>query len=120
MTGSYRGLGEAPYHPRFLLAIVVYRYATGVFSSRKLGRATYNSVAFRFIAANDHPDHDTIAAFRRRFLKQIETLFVQVLLLAGEMRVLKLGIVALDGTKMHANARRHGALWHEYAGKIEA
>src|ERR1700716_726303 len=90
------------------------------FSSRRLERATYDSVAFRFIAANDHPDHDTIAAFRRRFLPQIEALFVQVLLLAREMGVLKLGAVALDGTKIHANASRHSALSYEHAGKIEA
>ena len=83
MTGSYRGSGEAPYHPQLLLGIIVYGYATGVFSSRKLERATYDSVAFRFIATNGHPDHDTIAAFRRRFLQQIETLFVQVLDVAG-------------------------------------
>jgi hypothetical protein len=79
-----RGSGSASYHPRMLLGILVYGYATGVFSSRKLERATYDSVAFRFIAANNHPDHDTIAAFRRRFLKEIEGLFVQVLLLARE------------------------------------
>ena len=80
----------------------------------------YDSVAFRFIAANEHPDHDTIAAFRRRFLKQIETLFVQVLGVAREMGVLKLGTVALDGTKIHANASRHSALSYEHASKIEA
>jgi transposase len=120
MTGSYRGSGEAPYHPKRLLGLLVYGYATGVFSSRKLERATYDSVAFRFVAVNEHPDHDTIAAFRRRFLKQIETLFVQVLVLAREMGVLKLGTVALDGTKIHANANRHSALSYEHAGKIEA
>ena len=119
MSGSYRGSGSAYYHPRMLLGILVYGYATGVFSSRKLERATYDSVAFRFIAANDHPDHDTIAAFRRRFLKEIEALFVQVLLLAREMGVLKMGTVALDGTKIHANASRHSALSYEHAGKIE-
>jgi transposase len=70
-----------------------------VFSSRKLERAIYDSVAFRFIAANDHPDHDTIATFRRRFLKEIEGLFVRVLELAREMGMLKLGMVGLDGTK---------------------
>ena len=75
---------------------------------------------FRFVAANQHPDHDTIAAFRRRFLAEIEALFVQVLLLAREMGVLKLGTVALDGTKIHANASRHSALSYEHAGKIEA
>jgi transposase len=120
MTGSYRGSGEAPYHPRLLLGILVYGYATGVFSSRKLERATYDSVAFRYVAANAHPDHDTIAVFRRRFLPQIEALFVQVLVLAREMGVLKLGTVALDGTKIHANASRHSALSYEHAGRIEA
>src|ERR671932_2514577 len=119
MTGSYRGFGEASYHPTMLLGILVYGYATGVFSSRKLERAAYDSVAFRFVAANQHPDHDTIAAFRRRFLKQIQTLFVEVLQLAREMGVLKLGTIALDGTKIHANASRHSALSYEHASKIE-
>ena len=120
MIGSYRGSGEAAYHPTILLGLLVYGYATGVFSSRKLERATYDSVAFRFIAANQHPDHDTIAAFRRRFLRQIEALFVQVPMPAREMGVLQLGTVALDGTKIHANASRHSALSYEHAGKIEA
>jgi transposase len=120
MSGSYRGSGSASYHPSMLLGLLVYGYATWLFSSRKLERATYDSVAFRFIAANDHPDHDTIAAFRRRFLKEIEGLFVQVLSLAREMGMLKMGTVALDGTKIHANASRHSALSYEHAGKIEA
>ena len=120
LSGDYRGSGSKSYHPRLLLGVVFYGYATGVFSSRKLERATYDSVAFRFIAANDHPDHDTIASFRRRFLPQIEKLFVQILLLAREMGVLKLGTVGLDGTKVHANASRHSALSYEHAGKIEA
>src|SRR5664279_1956117 len=119
MSGDYRGSGSASYHPRMLLGLLVYGYATGVFSSRKLERATYDSVAFRFIAANDHPDHDTIAVFRRRFLPQIEDLFVQVLVLAREIGVLKLGTVGLDGTKIHANASRHSALSYEHAGTIE-
>jgi transposase len=120
MSGSYRGSGSASYHPALLLGLLVYGYATGVFSSRKLERASYDSVAFRFIAANEHPDHDTIAAFRRRFLKEIEGLFVQVLLVAREMGVLQLGTVGLDGTKIHANASRHSALSDAHAGKIEA
>ena len=120
MTGSYRGSGEASYHPGLLLGLIIYGYATGVFSSRALERATHDSVAFRFIVANEHPDHDTIATFRRRFLKQIEALFVQVLGVAREMGVLKLGTVALDGTKIHANASRHSALSYERATKIEA
>jgi transposase len=120
MSRSYRGTGSASYHPRLLLGLLVYGYATGVFSSRKLERATYDSVAFRFIAANQHPDHDTIAAFRRRFLPRIEGLFVQVLLLAREMGLLQLGTVALDGTKIHANASRHSALSYGHTGRIEA
>ena len=126
MAGSYRGSGSASYHPSVLLGIMVYGYATGVFSSRKLERATYDSVAFRFIAANDHPDqfvhtnHDTIAAFRRRFLGDIERLFVEVLVLAREMGMLSMGTVGLDGTKIHANASRHSALSYEHAGRIEA
>lgn len=120
MSGSYRGSGSASYHPALLLGLLVYGYATGVFSSRKIERATYDSVAFRFIAANEHPDHDTIATFRRRFLKEIEELFVQVLALAREMGMLKMGTVGLDGTKINANASRHSALSYERAGKIEA
>ena len=120
MVKSYRGSGSASYHPALLLGLLVYGYTTGVFSSRKLERATYDSVAFRFIAANDHPDHDTIATFRRRFLKDIEALFVRVLELAREMGLLRMGTVGLDGTKIHANASRHSALSYEHAGKIEA
>jgi transposase len=119
MSQTYRGFGSASYHPATLLDLLVYGYATGVFSSRKLERATYDSVAFRFIAANDHPDHDTIATFRRSFLKEIEALFVEVLKLAREVGVLQMGTVALDGTKIHANASRHSALSYEHAGKIE-
>src|ERR1700720_4798931 len=120
MVKSYRGSGSASYHPALSLGLLVYGYTTGVFSSRKLERATYDSVAFRFIAANDHPDHDTIATFRRRFLRDIEALFVRVLELAREMGLLRMGTVGLDGTKIHANASRHSALSYEHAGKIEA
>lgn len=119
MVKAYRGSGSAGYHPSMLLGLLVYGYATGVFSSRKIERATYDSVAFRFIAANEQPDHDTIATFRRRFLKEIEALFVQVLMYAREMNMLSLGTVALDGTKIHANASRHSALSYEHAQKIE-
>ena len=91
-----------------------------MFSRRNLERATYNSVAFPLHRRQQHPDHDTIATFRRRFLEQIEALFVQVLGVAREIGVLKLGTVALDGTKIHANASRHSALSHEHASRIEA
>jgi hypothetical protein len=102
-----------------LLGLMVYGYATKVFSSRAIERATYDSVAFRFIAGNEHPDHDTIATFRKRFLPQIQALFVEVLKLARTMGMLKLGTVALDGTKVHANASRHSALSYGHAKKIE-
>jgi transposase len=117
---AYAGRGSAAFHPSMLLGLLVYGYATGVFSSRAIERATYDSVAFRYVAANTHPDHDTINEFRKRFLKQIEPLFVQVLLIARELGVLKLGQVALDGTKVHANASRHSALSWGHANKIEA
>src|SRR5581483_6808894 len=119
LSQAYRGSGSASYHPAMLLALLVYGYATKVFSSRALERATYDSVAFRFIAGNEHPDHDTIASFRKRFIKDIEPLFVEVLKLAREMGVLKLGTVGLDGTKVHANASRHSALSYEHAQKVE-
>jgi transposase len=116
---AYRGSGSASYHPAMLLSLLIYGYATRVFSSRALERATYDSVAFRFIAGNEHPDHDTIAHFRKRFLGPIEALFVEVLKLARAMGMLKLGTVALDGTKLHANASRHSALSYGHARKLE-
>ena len=116
---TYAGKGSQPYNPEMLLALLFYGYATGVFSSRKLERSTYDSVAFRFVAANSHPDHDTIATFRRRFLPQLGELFVQILLIARQMNVLKLGSVSLDGSKVKANASRHKALSYEHACKLE-
>jgi transposase len=119
LTRQYAGRGSKAHHPATLLAILVYGYATGVFSSRKLERATFDSVAFRYIAAGTHPDHDTLATFRRRFLDELTNLFVQVLELAKEMKLLKLGSVCLDGTKIHANASRHSALSYGYIEKLE-
>jgi len=120
MAHAYRGSGTMAYHPAMLLALLIYGYATGEYSSRKIERATYDSVAFRFIAANQHPDHDTLAAFRRRFLPQIEGLFVQVLQVAQTLGLLKLGTIALDGTKIKANASKHAAVSHGHALKLEA
>jgi transposase/uncharacterized protein YecA (UPF0149 family) len=120
LTGQYAGRGSAAHHPAVLLGLLIYGYASGVHSSRKIERATYDSVAFRYVAANTHPDHDTLATFRRRFLQQVESLFVQVLMLAREMKLLKLGHIALDGTKIEASASKHKALSWAYANKIEA
>ena len=120
LTRQYAGRGSKAHHPATLLGILVYGYCTGVFSSRKLEMATYDSVAFRYIAAGSHPDHDTLATFRRRFIDEIAGLFVQVLEMATEMKLLKLGTVCLDGTKIHANASRHSALSHGHIVKLEA
>jgi len=96
-----------------------YGYATGVFSSRKLEQATHDSVAFRFITGDAHPDHDTIATFRKRFLPELEGLFVQMLVMAKVMGMFKLGKVSLDGTKIKANASKHKAMSWGYANKLE-
>jgi len=120
MERAYAGRGSEAYHPAMLLALLVYGYATGCFSSRKIERATYDSLAFRFIAANRHPDHDTLAAFRGRFAQEIEAAFVEVLQVARENRLARFGTVSLDGTKIHANASRHSALSYGHAEAIEA
>jgi transposase len=117
---AYTGRGSAAYHPAQLLSLRVYGYATGVFSSRRIERATYDSMAFRYIAAGRHPDHDTRATFRRRFLDELGNIFVQVLEMAREMKVLKMGTISLDGAKIYANASRHSALSYGHIEKIEA
>jgi len=115
----YGSRGGEPYAPEVLLGLLFYGYATGVFSSRKIERATYEAVPFRFIAGNQHPDHDTLATFRRTFLPELKELFVQVLLLAQETGVLKLGTISLDGTKMHADASRHNAVSYKRLRELE-
>ena len=120
LTRQYAGRGSAAHHPAVLLGLLIYGYVTGLPSSRKIERATYDSVAFRYIAANTHPDHDTLAAFRRRCGAQFEQLFVQVLMLAREVGMLKLGKIAVDGSKVKANASRHSALSWGHIKKIEA
>ena len=119
MERAYGSSGSAAFHPALLLSILVYGYATGVFSSRKLENATYDSVAFRFCAANEHPDHDTLNTFRKRFLKEIEVLMVQVLMIARTLGVFNLGNIALDGSKIRANASKHSALSYGYIKKLE-
>jgi len=120
LSAVYAGKGKRPYHPAMLLALLFYGYATGVFSSRKLEKATYDSMAFKYICANENPDHDTINSFRKRFSKEIEGLFVELLVLAEAMGLLKLGTVSLDGTKIKANASKHKALSWDYANRLEA
>ena len=121
----YEGGGKPPYHPARLLALLFFGYATGLFSSRKLEQATYDSVAFRFITGDRHPDHDTIAHFRKRFLAEpvcsgrLEGLFLQILVVAKAMGVFKLGTVSLDGARIKANASKHKAMSWKYANKLE-
>jgi transposase len=120
LTRAYAGRGSDAYHPAMLLSLLIYGYATGTHSSRKIERATYDSLAFRFIACDQHPDHDTLASFRRRFGAQFADAFVQVLQVARENQLSRFGTVSLDGTKIHANASRHSALSYGHAEKIEA
>jgi len=117
---AYAGKGSAAYHPALLLSLLIYGYATGCFSSRKIERATYDSLAFRYIACNRHPDHATLANFRKRFGKEFEAVFVEVLQVARENQLSRFGTVSLDGTKIHANASRHSALSYGHAEAIEA
>ena len=119
IRNSYAGRGSDAYPPSMMVALLFYAYATGVFSSRKIEQATYDSVAFRYVAVNTHPDHDTIATFRRRFLKELKALFTQILLVAHEMGLMKLGSVSLDGTKIKANASKHHAVSWAHACTLE-
>ena len=120
LVSAYAGTGSKPYHPEMLVALIFYGYATGVFSSRKLALATHDSIAFRYICANTHPDHRTIADFRKRFLNELKALFTEILLIAQAMGLVKLGTVSLDGTKIKANASKHKALSWEHANRLEA
>ena len=120
ITSRYGGSGgKRAYHPAMLVALLFYGYATGVFSSRKLEQATYDSVAFRYITGDEHPDHDTIASFRKRFLAELEGLFKQILMLAATLGALRVGRVSLDGTKVQGNASKHKAMSWGHANKLE-
>lgn len=116
---QYSEEGAPPYAPELLLGLIVYGYATGVFSSRKIERATHESLPFRYIAGNMHPDHDTVANFRKQFLAEIQELFVQVLLVAQEMGYLSLGNISLDGSKIHADASKSKAVSYKRLLAIE-
>jgi transposase len=102
--------GQPPYDPQMMTALLLYAYCMGMPSSRRIEKATYDSVSFRVLTADQHPDHDTIAEFRGRHLKSMSSLFVEVLKLCRRMGLVKLGHVALDGTKVRANASKHKAM----------
>jgi transposase len=110
--------GKPQYHPRLMLALLVYSYANGIFSSRRIERATYRDIAVRFVAANLHPDHDTIATFRRINKAAFEAAFLQVLLLARETGLLRLGTVSIDGTKIDANASKIRSVRYDRACEL--
>ncbi|EXJ16307.1 IS1182 family transposase [Imhoffiella purpurea] len=114
-VNAYASTGSRPYHPAMLVVSLLYGYATGVFFSRKLAQARHDSIDFRYICANTHPDHRTIADFRKRFLDELAGLFTQVLLIAQA----KLGTVSLGGTKVKASASKRKALSWEHANRLE-
>ena len=119
-----RGTGSAQYHPRMMLALLVYCYANGIFGSRRIERATYRDIGVRYVASNCHPDHDTICAFRRNNFEAVARAFEQVLLLARELKLLQVGTVSVDGTKVDANANKRNSIRYDRAqalrGEIEA
>ena len=115
---NHRGTGSAQYHPRMMLALLIYCYANGIFSSRRIERATHRDIGVRFVAANSHPDHDTIAAFRRENFQAVGESFLQVLLLAKELKLVKVGLVSVDGSKFEANASKHRSVTYERAGEL--
>jgi len=109
-TVNTRGTGSEQYPPGMMLSVLIYCYANGLFSSRQIERATYRNISVRYLAANTHPDHDTIAKFRRENAELLRSAFVQLLQLARHAGLLKLGILALDGTKLEANAAKRKTL----------
>ncbi len=117
---GYAPVGGVAFAPEILLGLLFYGYATGIFSSRKIERQTYENIPVRFIASGLHPDHDTIANFRKTFLAEIQELFVQILLLAQEAGVFKLGNISIDGSKIHADASKHHAVSYKHLIELDA
>lgn len=115
----YGARGGEAYAPAVLLALLFYGYATGVFSSRKIEKATYETLPFRFVAGGLHPDHDTLANFRKTFLNEIKALFVQMLLLAQTAGYFQLGNISMDGSKVHANASKSKAVSYKRLLELE-
>ena len=113
------GRGQPPYHPALVVKLLVYAYCTGKPSSRQIEKATYEEIPYRVLAANQHPDHDTLAAFRQQHLAALAGLFGQVLQLCQRAGLVTLGHVALDGTKVLANASKHKAMSYGRMGEAE-
>lgn len=115
---NLRGSGSKQYHPRMMLALLIYCYANGVFGSRRIEAATYRDIAVRYLCADTHPDHDTICKFRREKSDAISESFLQVLQLARELKLLKVGTISVDGTKVDANASKHRNVRYDRAGDL--
>ncbi len=113
-----RGSGSDQYPPRMMLGLLIYCYANGIFGSRRIERATYRDVAVRYLTADTHPDHDTIAKFRRENFEAVTSCFVKVLELARELKLLKVGTVSIDGTQLRANASKHKSVTYQRAGEL--
>ena len=113
-----RGTGSAQYHPRTMLALLVYCYANGIFGSRRIERATYRDIGVRYVGANCHPDHDTICTFRRTNFEAVSEAFVEVLLMARELKLLRVGTVSVDSTKVDANANKRNSIPYDRAQQL--
>ena len=115
-----RGSGSPQYPPHMMMALLIYCYSHGVFSSRRIERATWHNIAVRFLTGDTHPDHDTICTFRREHREAIKEVFLQITRLAQEMGVLKIGTVSIDGTHIKANASKHKSIRYDRAKELEA
>jgi transposase len=113
------GRGQSAYAPEMMVRVLLYGYATGVYSSRKMEARTWEDVAFRYLSGDAHPDHDRLAEFRKRHLEALAGLFTQALLLCEKAGLVKLGHVAIDGTKIRANASKHKAMSYGRMGEVE-
>jgi len=113
-----RGSGRAQYPPLMMLALLIYCYANGIFSSRRIERATYRDLGVRFLTGDTHPDHDTICAFRRQNQRLISRCFVQILELAQELKLLQVGTISVDGTRLEANASKHRGVSYQRSGEL--
>ena len=116
---AYSGGGSAPYPPKMMLALIFYCYAKGIFSSRQIEQRSSELIPVIYITGGTHPDHDSINKFRKRFLKQISSIFVELLKYASSLGIFKLGDISIDGTKINANASKHKAMSWDYACKLE-
>ncbi len=119
LEARYNSSGSKAFPPKMMLALTLYCYVSGIFSSRKIEKATYELIPVIFITHGLHPDHSVIAKFRKKFLGEMEEIFLQILQIASEMGILKLGDVSIDGTKIKANASKHKSMSYAYAQKLE-